>query len=385
MEVTEQDWDRMHEAVLEGSPLHPISDKVEVHEKKCRNAVGHLKLKKDKTCILLGQNGLCRLHVEHGEISLPTICSTFPRRINRIEGLLELSGQSSCPQIARLLLLGENSVDRVKASRSLIKRFPGTQEATRYKGYLNVLRGIALWLLERPFPLEHRLHFLLELAQRTQPYLYKGLDEDISSQLEESVNPLLKEPYLHRTHVQLLRLNSDGISGLQIILQMMQIRAENMLVGHSHRFKELVHDILPPTHEPSISVQRIVNSHAHRRMILKKCLGERIDRYATRLAINHWFGSLFSSSADIMIYLQRLLMIHGVCRVLLIHHSSVLEAIEEYERDGDYPKLEETVDGIAVRILYNTSRALDHSSAFDKIQEAIKDDDGTLTQHLCFV
>ena len=384
--ITQRDLERMSPHLDAGSPLGSVEENVHLYGKKDGSSIGRLRLKTNNACCFWDRDGLCKLQKSCGEESLPTICSTYPRNLHRIEGQLEISGQASCPEVARLLLLEEKAVDRVKAPLSMASRMPSDEtNASKYKGYLNTIRSIALWLLERPFPIEHRLHFLVELAQRTQPYVFSGMANDLPVQLKASVQPLLTESYLHRTHLQLLELHSDGVMGLHIILQMIQSRQQFSSAVQSHNFSGLVAELDRADNSEKSNLDGILQRHAYRRLILKRCLGDRLDHYSTRIAINHWFGSLFTSSSDIMVYLQRLLMINGVFRVLLINNTSVQDAITQFERDSDLAALQKAVDAVAVRCLYNTLRALDHNASFDKIQEALEYDDGKLTQHLCFV
>ena len=383
VEVSQQDLKRLQETVTQDSEFAPLGERIEIFEDDKKNSVGFLKISQNKSCTFLDSSGLCSLHRVHGKEALPSICSTYPRNIHRIGGNIELSGQLSCPEVARLLLLGKDSVKRV-AAEEITFRLPENSVETRYMGYLNALRSMALWLLERQFPIESRLHFLLELAQRTQPFIYSGMEEDLPTYLIESVRPLLDDQYLHRTHVQVQGLHSKGLKGLRIIMELMQ-ECSRSAKRKGNCFKELVEDILPPE-KPLIEAQNeLLKMHVYRRMIMQKCLGERIDRYSTRIAINYWFGNLFTASSDPMIYMQRLLMLNGVCRTLWIHHSSVRNAVTEFEKDGDLEKLESTVDQLAVKFTYNTFRAVEHSSRFNKIQEAIEDDDGQLTQYLCMI
>lgn len=63
-----------------------------------------VELKDNKYCPFLKQDKLCAIQVKLGESYLSNVCSSYPRMINEIDGVLEYSATVSCPEIARLAL-----------------------------------------------------------------------------------------------------------------------------------------------------------------------------------------------------------------------------------------------------------------------------------------
>lgn len=62
-------------------------------------------------CPLLSAEGLCRVHQNLGETYLPSICSTYPRVVNEVDGVAERSLTVSCPEAARLALLNPEPME----------------------------------------------------------------------------------------------------------------------------------------------------------------------------------------------------------------------------------------------------------------------------------
>lgn len=62
-------------------------------------------------CPLLGPSGLCNIHAQLGESYLPKVCADYPRISHDIDGVLELSGSVSCPEVARLALLNPDGIE----------------------------------------------------------------------------------------------------------------------------------------------------------------------------------------------------------------------------------------------------------------------------------
>lgn len=69
-----------------------------------------IKLDAEQSCPLLDEKGLCQIHTEYGEEYLSEVCKTYPRMINRVNGVWEQSLTVSCPQAARLVLLNKEKM-----------------------------------------------------------------------------------------------------------------------------------------------------------------------------------------------------------------------------------------------------------------------------------
>jgi lysine-N-methylase len=61
-------------------------------------------------CPFFGEDRLCTIQGALGEDLLPSPCDTFPRQATQIDGLIDLTGRLSCPEVARLVLLSEDAM-----------------------------------------------------------------------------------------------------------------------------------------------------------------------------------------------------------------------------------------------------------------------------------
>jgi lysine-N-methylase len=62
-------------------------------------------------CPFLNAERLCSVQGALGEELLSTTCDTFPRQATQIDGLIDLAGRLSCPEIVRLALLNEDALE----------------------------------------------------------------------------------------------------------------------------------------------------------------------------------------------------------------------------------------------------------------------------------
>jgi len=64
-----------------------------------------IKMNEEKMCPLLNKDKLCSIQLKLGENYLSSVCSTYPRNLNKVDSSLEQSASLSCPEAARLALL----------------------------------------------------------------------------------------------------------------------------------------------------------------------------------------------------------------------------------------------------------------------------------------
>ena len=71
---------------------------------------GKVKLKKDKRCPFLDDNNLCIIFSKLDESYLSNVCTSFPRIINKINNIYEMSLDVSCPEAAKIILSKEDGL-----------------------------------------------------------------------------------------------------------------------------------------------------------------------------------------------------------------------------------------------------------------------------------
>jgi lysine-N-methylase len=109
------------------------------------------------------RNGLCSVQQAFGEPYLSDMCSTFPRVLNMVDGVLERSLNLSCPEAARLVLTIPGSMTFEKAEEEHTAHRVGSVSlsSTAENDGLNEVRELVLELLqERTRPLWKRLTVL---------------------------------------------------------------------------------------------------------------------------------------------------------------------------------------------------------------------------------
>lgn len=132
---------------------------------------GKIAMTPSRTCVFLSTERLCSLQKELGPEFLSATCAIYPRVRNEIKGKVETSLHLSCPEAARLVLLGPPSgkVDLDTPSVKQADQFSALNSEVTPSTHmphfdLQEIRSFVIELLqERMYPLWQRL-FLLALV-----------------------------------------------------------------------------------------------------------------------------------------------------------------------------------------------------------------------------
>jgi lysine-N-methylase len=138
---------------------------------------GRVKLLSQKRCAFLNEKNLCMLQAKLGEKSLSNVCATYPRLINEVDGVREVSATVSCEEAARLILMNPDGFslkkipvepdDREILTYEVDTKKPGQSMMIKF---LPELRELSMKVLKhRDLSLEDRMlilkGFFLELEQ----------------------------------------------------------------------------------------------------------------------------------------------------------------------------------------------------------------------------
>ena len=136
---------------------------------------GRVDLRDNKRCPYLNDKNLCRIQAGLGEDYLSNVCATYPRIMNKINGVVEISLTPSCREAARLILLNKDGIDFVDKTANervmLNKEFDTKDknfEKTPSKYFLQ-LRDLSIQIVKnRNFSLDKRLMILGEFIEAVQ-------------------------------------------------------------------------------------------------------------------------------------------------------------------------------------------------------------------------
>lgn len=121
-----------------------------------------LRLKDDGHCALLTPQSLCSIHEQLGEEFLPAVCASYPRVERQLGPVTETALALSCPEAARLVLLGPSLLNSVGPQQGAALEAGGSAPP-----WFAEIRSTTLALIgARNLPLWQRLFLLCLLCHR---------------------------------------------------------------------------------------------------------------------------------------------------------------------------------------------------------------------------
>jgi lysine-N-methylase len=348
-----------------------------------------IKMTPSGACSFQEDSGLCAIQSAAGEDALSITCAIYPRWVNQIGHRVELTAKTSCPELARQLLLKDNATEIVSCDKDLIPeiaqrrhiRKPRNHPWTRH---LDDLRGLAMDFLKLPYPLAHRLYLLTEVARRVTAVLDQGTKKAPRKILQKTLKPLLQQENLDATHRHLSELSWDTGEVFAVPIELLALQS-SLNGSHNHNMSQLLVDIwdaddLDKADIPAAAA-KLWPLHSERRDKLHAQAGGRLEHYSERFAEHYWFHDLFPTHNNLNTYMIRLLMLMATQRILLINNPAIVALL-----DNDEPVPEALLDETAVRNLYNLTRNMEHSKQLDETLVALSPKESfPMVQKLCFI
>lgn len=335
----------------------------------------------DGRCSKLDDKQLCTLHATHGPDVLPTVCHNYPRAVGRIGDEHELTGRLSCPEVARLALLGDeptlaeapaDAFDRVKV------RLQVSPDESPYLAPFQTVRDTLTALCVAPgFPTASRLYFITHLAQRLGEFYHRDIEtldrERLAAELERITDPDVQAE-LHRR-----RTTSSPMDdlALQVAVGLVYSRAAaDNSFEHVARKAATTHAAAAgaPLQDSmmkqltSIGTTRIGRAHQTRRGRLAPEQAARLDECLARYCRSYWLQDWYSQAPNLMEHAMLLVLRVTMLRFLLVAHPDI-------RPDADAT----TFDKAAIEVFYELSRAYDHNASIREGLAKMLEKQGMLT------
>ncbi|HVZ31297.1 MAG TPA: flagellin lysine-N-methylase, partial [Polyangiaceae bacterium] len=321
------------------------------------------------SCALLRPDGLCSLQTRYGEEVLSDTCAIYPRSVAISGQRLELTGMTSCPEVARQLLLHPDAMERVEVSRELIGRHVvhtrlGERPDKPYLRYHEELRSLMLQLLsDAAYPLSVRLSFMAYFAHRTVPLLQRDARSLDDRRLLAEVERIQNAAFRADLHREFAALAVDPVVSAQLVLGLLAARAR--VAGFQQFAGEVLAEYLGKPCPEELEGEA---ARARARELLAAYLrrksewssaSARIDGYFTNYAKNYWAREWYMHSPNLLAHAVQLLLRVAAMRFLLLGRAGPA-AIAEADEDARVQALDRAV----VRTVQQFSRAFEHDPSF---------------------
>ncbi|WP_340399608.1 flagellin lysine-N-methylase [Paenibacillus sp. FSL H8-0079] len=188
-----------------------------------------IKMNEQGRCSFLSEENLCKVQLGLGEDYLSNVCSTYPRSINSIDGVLEKSTTLSCPEAARLTLLNpegiqfneieESEDNKVWIMKQIITDNPNTKN--KLTPYFWDLRIFTIQVLQnRAYTLSERLIILGLFYQKVQSQVNEEKYEAVLDTIT-SYSRMLEDP---NTKKSLMDIPGNHMVQMKLCKELMDFR-----------------------------------------------------------------------------------------------------------------------------------------------------------------
>jgi lysine-N-methylase len=354
---------RRYQAFPEG-PLRALAQRYVAPRPDSATAAAFaaIQLTPSNDCPFLDADRLCAVHKQHGAEALPPTCSIYPRALSRVEsgGELEVTLHLSCPEAARIVLLGEASA---ASSRSDAPTALPTGQFFRLAGesphkpvaYFAEIRECVVGLLrDRSHPMWERLFALGLLCRRLDAIASPEQDPGVPGILDEWRTTLAGGAF--RFEAECVR--AQKALQLDVVLRLLDRRVR--AGGASERFLECFQDFLRGIgYSPESSLEDDVRRYAEAD---SRYLGPFLGRHPSVMEnylLNYVFRTLFPFGREASLHCAPQ-SVFDEYLLLAAHYLLVrglLAGMAGHYREG-------LGTGHAVKAIQSFSKAADHAPAY---------------------
>ncbi len=282
-------------------------------------AYAKIKLLPDTSCPFLNEKTLCKIQLRYGEDYLSDVCTTYPRVVHSINGLLERSATVSCPEAARIVLLNPEPMEfdedeESRDVRNIVKKTIKAEDLNlnnKPQKYLWEIRIFTITLLQnREYTLNERLIILGMFFQALQQMISSGKNTEISG-LIASYTVIIEEGSL--------RESLEAIP-VQYNIQMellKEIADKRYFMGvSSHRYLECFSDFLAGIQYTAEStVEEVGQRYQSAAKDYYEPFMKEHDYILENYLVNYVFKNLFPFTSDKSLF--------DAYMMLVIHYSLI--------------------------------------------------------------
>jgi lysine-N-methylase len=260
-------------------------------------------------CRMLDADRLCSVHREHGERALPAVCAQFPRVTSRFEGRHELGATPSCPEVARLCLTAEDSLDVVDAPELFGPEPPRPNALpSPYSAPADdVHAAVGEVLRDSHLPVALKVAVVSDLGRRTAGFFHSGASALDRAALDQELRAFRTPESIQSVAAQLTSVAWPATQALQAVMgllaslpegappraQLVPFVMNQYLTEAKAAYPTLGTEGGPPLW--AVLWERV----QVRRQFLHTSLGGALEAYYARYLINDWHREWYTQSPSL--------------------------------------------------------------------------------------
>lgn len=329
-------------------------------------------------CGFLTGEKLCLLQRDYGEITLPLVCTTYPRYNYLINGRFERYGTLSCPEVARQCLLSDDGLvlesvaeAPTPGSYGNVRAYPKVDSF--YQKYVDDIRSTMCGLLALPdYSFEQRMALTLFFAIRTQPYFNDQLTADPAARLGESIDYINQKKNQEEIIGLLPGIKFDYKPAVKYVLSIIYTsESSNVSGSQKHHFAKKMREAMGLASEMPMDAALATAGQLYQKQkqALVEQYSETLDQYFTRYAFNFWLSNPYAISSDLVVHMRRLLLRFMTIKMCFFCHPDMVRLVES----GEIANRQQAVDAAFIEVVVALGRTFDHNDALQKKLEDAMD------------
>lgn len=340
---------------------HPVlSNKLNKSMKRVKNETGnvdnyaHFIMDSKGRCPMLEESGLCGIQAELGEQSLSPTCTTYPRAINKVGKIFEMSAKLSCPEIARLALLNSEGIEFEHMEYDMNSGWGhrnnlDTSKLDNGEYLFWDLRVFTIEIIQnRNLYLSDRMIFLGLFLNKLQSLLNEQQYERVPALIEEYKNKLNSPSFISSlSHIQ---INIE----LQLQLALNLIEERNNSGGTVPRYNECYSEMLSGFDfdiEGQVDLNKLKKKYMVNHNDFYKPFMNNYGYMIENYLVNYIFENLFpnTSNGDVFNQFMRISVLYTMLRIHLVGIS------------GFYKDLN---PDLAIKVIQSFVRVVEHNQSY---------------------
>ncbi|MNO69726.1 Flagellar biosynthetic protein FliU [compost metagenome] len=338
-----------------------------------------LRLDECGRCPMLNQDNLCGVQLNLGEEMLSPTCTTYPRVINQVNNILEMSAKLSCPEAARLALLNKEKMEckeveiDINPLWSLFSTLDVSKSTSAEKYFWNIRIFTIDILQNREWSIEDRLIFLGLFIQKLENLLSQEQVEFIP-QLIQDYSVMMENS---STQAVFDRIKGDVKMQMRIIMHLISGRAQ--LGVSSERYVECFNDMLSgfgENKEDILNIEQLEQQYMNNYKSYYEPFIKDHSYMLENYLVNQVFESLFPKNVDqlfgdylLIVVLFMLIRIHlvgisGYAKQLNdeivvkvvqsfsrvnVHSPEYLQSLRDFFKENEFDSLAHAVAMLSTR------------------------------------
>ncbi|RAR42444.1 flagellin lysine-N-methylase [Paenibacillus sp. MDMC362] len=324
------------------------------NEESSESKYAYIVMDQKARCPMLEESGLCGIQAKLGEHMLSSTCTSYPRIVNKVNRMVEVSSKLSCPEAARLALMNPDGIefDHMEYEVNPIWGMKESLDTTKTSNGEHLFEPLRIFTIEviqnRNLQLSDRMVFLGLFIDKLKILLKEKSFNQVELLINEYRSKINSPQFINSLSAVHISLD------LQLRLVIEFIQARNLYGGGVPRYKECYSDMITGlgiTDEDSFNLNDLIKKYKESYSLYYAEFIEEYGYILENYLVNYIFENLFPNLEQGNVFDQyiRMSVLYAMLRIHLVGVS------------GAYKGL---VPEMALKVIQSFTRVVEHNTSY---------------------